>query len=145
MIRFFVGLALALSALLGAYLLEGGTPLTLLGLSALLITFFMPFFGVLAVWKFSEWTRAWSHAFRPAQEAAAVKVSLDIWKFSEFACYLSGLVAFLVGLVLILGNLNVPQEQIARAFGAGLIAPLYGLLFGFVCRILRARVESLNK
>ncbi len=115
MIRFVGGLALALASLVGAYVLEGGAPLTLLGLSALLITFFMPFFGVLAVWT-----------------------------FSEFACYLSGLVAFLIGLVLILGNLNVPQEQIARAFGAGLVAPIYGLVFGFTCRILRARVERVN-
>ncbi|MEI8096475.1 MAG: hypothetical protein WCG80_19880, partial [Spirochaetales bacterium] len=118
MIRFVVGLVLSLAALLGAFILEGGAPLSLLGLSALLITLFMPFFGVLAVWKFSDWTRAWSHAFR-AGPAAEVKVSLDLWKFSEFACYLSGLVAFLIGLVLILGNLNVPQEQIAHAFGAG--------------------------
>ncbi|MEI6569438.1 MAG: hypothetical protein WCR20_22360, partial [Verrucomicrobiota bacterium] len=119
MIRFLVGLVLALAALVGAYVIEGGTPLTLLGLSAFLITFFMPFFGVLAVWKFGDWTKAWRDAFQREADASSVKVSLDIWRFGEFASYLSGLVAFLVGLVLILGNLNVPQEQIAHAFGAG--------------------------
>jgi flagellar motor component MotA len=145
MIRFLSGIILADLALLGAYIIEGGSPLHLVGLSAFLITFFMPFFGILAVWKFSDWTRAWSHPFVQTDDEAAVKVSIDIWRFSEFASYLAGLVAFLIGLILILGNLTgASTEQIAHAFGAGLVAPMYGLLFGFVSRILRNRVENLH-
>jgi hypothetical protein len=32
-------------------------------------------------------------------------------------------------------------NELGRAFGASLIAPLYGVLFGVVCRIMKARVE----
>ncbi len=82
---------------------------------------------------------------RELEGLAGVKTSLEIWRFSEFACYLSGLVGFLLGLVLILGNLTGAfAEQLGHSLGAGLIAPMYGLLFGFVCRIMRARVESVQ-
>jgi len=119
MTRFFVGVALALAALLGAYLLEGGFPLALLGLTAFLITFFVPLFGVLAVWSFRAWRKAWGDAFSPGP-ADQARTSVAIWRFSEFACYLAG----------VLGSL--------------LVAPIYGVLFGYVCRILKARVEALT-
>jgi hypothetical protein len=99
MIRFIVGAGLALLALLAAYLIEGGLVFGLLGFSAFTITFFLPFFGVLAVWPFRDWTRAWSHAFRPGEKTES-KVSVEIWKFSEFACYLAGFLGWLVGGIL---------------------------------------------
>jgi len=117
--------------------------MALLGLTAFLITFFVPLFGVLAVWTWGSWLRAWSHAFRPADPAEA-KVSLDIWKFSEFASYLAGVLGWLTGAILILGNVeNIDLSRFAHVNAAGLVAPVYGILFGFVYRILRARVEAL--
>jgi hypothetical protein len=143
MIRFLVGAGLALLALVAAYILEGGLVWTLFGFSAFLITFFVPFFGALAVWSFRTWTQAWSHAFRPGTGAEA-KVSVDIWRFSEFTCYLAGGLGWLVGGILILGGSDWnDMARVGRAFAASLIAPLYAGTFGFVCRILRARVEAL--
>ena len=143
MLRFVVGVVLALAALIGAYLVEGGFPWALLGFTAFLITFFVPLFGVLAVWSIGSWTRAWRNAFSagPKEEA---RTSLDIWRFSEFACYLAGVLGSLVGGILILGNVENPTVPWNHSLAALLVAPIYGVLFGYVCRILRARVEALT-
>lgn len=143
MIRFVVGVGLALAALLGAFWLEGGSFAALLGFTAFLITFFVPLFGVLAVWSFETWVLAWKHAFTPAP-AAEAGVSIEIWKFSEFACYLAGLLGSLVGAILILGSFENPAVPWFHSLAALLVGPLYGLIFGFVARILRARVEMLK-
>ena len=147
MVRFVVGVGLALLVLVGCYVLEGGNPLQLVGLTGFLISALMPLFGVLAVWKWSQWLQAWSHAFTKSAEAAQVQVSLAIWRFSEFACYLTGLVAWLAGAVIILNYLSQP-EALTRwnlALAASLLGPVYGLFFGLVCRILRSRVEELHR
>ena len=145
MVRFIVGTGLVLAALLAAFILEGGGVLSLLGFSAFLITFFVPFFGALAVWSFREWRQAWGHAFVPSDREAAGR-SVAVWKFSEVACYAAGILGSLVGGVLILGNLEgATTERIAHAFGALLVSPTYGTFFGLVCRILRARVENLSR
>jgi len=144
MIRFIVGTGLALFALLTAYLVEGGNLPALLGFSAFTITFFLPFFGVLAVWSFRDWAKAWGHAFRPG-DPGQTRVSLEIWKFSEFGCYLAGLLGSLIGGILILGNVDWTNSTlVGKAFAASLIAPLYAATFGYVCRILRTRVEALT-
>jgi hypothetical protein len=136
---------MVLVALLGAFILEGGAVLGLLGFSAFLITFFVPFFGSLAVWSFREWRQAWGHAFRPAEGPEAQR-SAALWQFSELACYAAGVLGALIGAVLILGNLEGASiQQLAHAFGALLVSPTYGTLFGLICRILRARVENLSR
>ncbi len=145
MIRFVVGVSMAVLLWTGAFLLEGGNPLSLLGLTAFLITFFVPLAGVLAVWSWGTWLRAWGHAFRKSDDAAAVRVSVEIWKFSEFACYLAGALGWLTGAILILGNVEgVDLVRFGQVNAAGLVAPMYGLFFAFVCRLLRTRVESLH-
>ena len=144
MIRFLVGAGMALFALVLAFLLEGGGATTLLGASAFTITFFMPFFGVLAIWRFSDWRRAWRHAFQAGEKTEAL-VSVEIWKFTEFACFLAGVLGSLVGGILILTYADwANASRVGASFAAALIAPLYGTTFGFVARILRARVESLH-
>ena len=144
MVRFIVCVLAAVAAWLGAYILEGGNPMALLGLTAFLIAFFVPLFGVLAVWSGKAWLGAWSHAFREADDPAQARVSVEIWKFSEFAAYLAGILAWLTGAILILGNLDgVDVVRFGHANAAGLVAPVYGIFFGFICRILRARVEAL--
>lgn len=144
MFRFIVGVGLAAVSLLAAYLIEGGNPWALLGLTAFLITFFIPLFGVLAVWRWGDWLRAWAHAFR-AGAPDEVQVSVEIWTFSEFACFLAGVLATLTGGVLIFGNLSgADAAHLSHSFGALLVGPLYGVGFGFVCRILRTRVVALR-
>ena len=144
MIRFVFGVFLALVALVAAYLVEGGYPLALLGFTAFLITFFVPLFGVLSVWSFGSWIQAWGHAFAHGSKEET-RTSVEIWKFSEFACYLAGLLGSLVGGILVLGNVEAPTVPWNHALAALLVAPLYGFVFGYIARILRARVESLTR
>ena len=66
---------------------------------------------------------------------------MEIWKFSEFACYLAGLLGFLAGSLLIFGFWPMGQEgmtTLPHAAAADLVAPIYGVVFGFVCRRLYA-------
>lgn len=145
MVRFVVGVVLAVAVLVGAYVIEGGNPVQLLGFSALLISALMPLFGVLAIWKWKDWLRAWRHAFHKSDVAAEVAVSVAIWRFSEFACYLTGLLAWLAGAIIILNYLSVVEARWNLALAASVIGPVYGLLFGLVSRILRVRVEELHR
>ena len=57
-------------------------------------------------------------------------------------CYLSSVVGFILGLVLILSNLS-DISTIGRPLAVGLMTPVYAILFGVVARILRARVEKI--
>jgi hypothetical protein len=118
--------------------LEGGLLLSLLGLTAFMITFLIPLISVLSVWSLGEWRLAWGQAFR--QGPQDTKVSAEIWKFREFTSYLAGILALLVGGILILGDFGSGQVTWNHALGAALVGPTYGTLFGLICRILRARV-----
>jgi len=145
MVRFFVALALAVGSLLGAYVLEGGDLLSLLALSGFLITFFVPLFSVLAVWTGRELGQSWAAAFGTVDDAAG-RTAPALWRFAETACYLAGILASLAGGILIMGNITgADAAHLGHAVGALLVAPTYGVLFGLVCRILRARVESRPK
>lgn len=141
MVRFLSGVTLALVFLLGGYILEGGDLLRLVVLTPFLITFFVPVFGVLAVWSFGDWAQAWRHAFS-AGDDATTKRSADLWKFFEFASYLAGAVALIVGGMLILSSLANAEVKWNQALAVALVAPLYGGFFGLVARVLRFRVEG---
>lgn len=146
MIRFLVGVILALAAVLGALALEGGSGLSLLGISAFTMVWFVPLFSSAAVWGFRHWAKAWGAAFH-AVDSEVARRSVTLWKFSEFVFYLAGLLGFLVGLILILGWDQFPEATAAglgHSFSASLLAPLYGCFFGYMARILRARVEAVN-
>lgn len=143
MLRFIVGLGLALGALVGAIVLEGGDLLAFLMASGFLISFLVPLFSVLAVWTWGDARRAWGHAFRG--DPGQVEGSVALWKFAEAVCYLAGVLASLAGGILILGNLTPDPARWGRSLGALLVAPLYGGVFGLVCRILKARVEHLHR
>lgn len=140
MIRFLSGVGLALLFLVGGYVLEGGDVLRLLVLTPFLITFFVPTFGVLAVWNLKDCGQAWRDAFRPRE--ASRKVSAALWAFIEVASYLAGVVAFLMGVILILSTLANANVAWHTALSYALVAPLYGGFFGLVARVLRFRVEG---
>lgn len=140
MLRFLFGVFLALVFLLGGFLLEGGDVARLVVLTPFLITFLVPTFGVLAVWSLGDWARAWSLAFRKGG-ATETQRSIELWKFYELASYLAGLVALVVGGMLILASTD-PAVKWNQALAAALVAPLYGGVFGLVARVLRYRVEG---
>ena len=144
MIRFIFGTLASLAVLVGAIVLEGGNILAYLVVSALGIALLMPFFGVLAVWSLADWLKAWRDALgkgRPQGGDKGARKSAAIWEFSERVSYAAGFVGFITGLILMLSNLSTP-ETLGPSVAAGLTCPLYAVLEGLVCRILRARVES---
>lgn len=146
MIRFLLGFTLAVGTVVGALLLEGGNGFSLLGLSAFLMVWFVPFFLSAAVWGYRAWFEAWTAAFRPVETTVALR-SAKLWGFSQFAFSCSGLLGFVAGLILILGYNgwdSASAPQIGRSLAAALIAPLYGFFFGYMARILKARVEAIN-
>ncbi len=142
MARFIVSLVLLVVSIVGPILLEGGTILAYIAISAFLIQVLVPFFAMLAVWRFSELGGAWRDAFSRRSEAAAVARSVRIWEFTEKICYATGVIGFLVGAVLILSSVRPSMADVGRAFGVSLLAPLYSVLFAVLCRILRARVQA---
>lgn len=141
MFRFIFSILLILGISATAIGIEGGNPANYLGLTAFLISFFTPVAAVLGVWKLKDWGRAFTHAFARSLAPGEGKTSLALWGFYETTAYLSGILGFLTGGVLILGSLgsSLPWNH---ALGACLIAPLYGLFFGLVGKILKARVEN---
>lgn len=146
MIRFILGVVLSLATILGALALEGGSGVTLLGLSAFTMVWFLPFFSSAAVWGYRNWAKAWGAAFHRVDPAVAGR-SVQLWKFNEFVFYLAGFLGFLMGLILILSFTpweGTTPDRVGRSLSAALISPLYGFFLGYMARILRARVESLH-
>mgnify|MGYP001485707219 FL=1 len=144
MIRFIIGTLASLGVLVGAIVLERGNLLAYLVPSALGIALLMPFFGVLAVWSLADWVQAWRDALGKGKVQGGDKgarKSAAIWAFSEKTSYAAGVVGFITGLIIMLSNLSTP-ETLGPSVAAGLTCPLYAVLEGLVCRILRARVES---
>ena len=68
--------------------------------------------------------------------------SAELWRFFEFASYLGGAVALVVGGVLILSTFSTAGLRWNMALSVALVAPLYGGFFGLVARVLRFRVEG---
>lgn len=140
MARFIVSLVLLLASIVGPVLLEGGKILSYIGISAFMIEVLVPFFAMLAVWRLSEIGGAWRDAFRRADPTAVAR-SVRIWEFAEKVCYATGVIGFMAGTVIILSNVWASVADVGRAFAAGVLGPLYAVLFAVLCRILRARVQ----
>jgi flagellar motor component MotA len=141
MVRFIVSLALLLASLLGVVLLEKGNPLDYLGASAFMVELLVPLFAMLAVWRLAEIGRAFGDAFSKKADAASRARSVRIWEFTEKVCYAAAVIGLILGTVLILSRVSASVNELGRAFGVSLVAPLYGVMLGIVCRILRARVD----
>jgi flagellar motor component MotA len=141
MVRFIVSLGLLLATISGAVLYEKGNLLAYVGVSTLAVEVLVPLFAALAVWRLAEIGRAFADAFSKKADSSSRSRSARIWEFAEKVCYASGVIGFILGLVLTLAWVSVSINNLAGAFAASLTAPLYGVLFGVVCRILKARVE----
>jgi flagellar motor component MotA len=141
MARFIISLVLLLASIMGAVLLEGGNPLAYLGFTALIVELLVPLFAMLAVWRLSEIGHAFGDAFSRKRDDASRTRSARIWEFTEKVCYAAGVIGLILGTVLVLARVSASVADLGRAVGVSFLAPLYGVLFGVVCRILKARVE----
>jgi len=140
--RFIVSLVLLLASILGAVLFEGGNPLGYVGPSALMVELLVPLFAMLAVWRLAEIGRAFADAFSKKPDSASRARSARIWDFTEKICYTAGVIGLILGFVLVLGRIASDVSALGRALAICFLAPLYGVLLGIVCRILRARVTQ---
>jgi flagellar motor component MotA len=142
MMRFIVSLVLLLASIFGAVALEGGNPLQYIAATAFMVELLVPLFALLAVWRLKEIGRALGDAFFKKADAASRTRSARIWEFTEKVCYAAGVIGLLLGLILILGGLTSPAAGLGRSYAAALVAPLYGVMLGVACRVLKARVEQ---
>lgn len=140
--RFVFGVVAVLVSLLGAYWMEGGNILALILPSPFIISFFVPFFAVLAVWSPKAWGRAWRDAFSPQPDPKARAASARLWDFYERICYASAVLALMLGLVIIFSS-NPAWPGVAESFATGFTEPVFAVFFAIVARILRHRVEAI--
>ncbi len=141
MARFIISVLLLLAALAAAILMESGNPLAYVGLTAFVIEVLVPFFAMLAVWRLAEIGGAFRDAFSAGGDAAHRARSVRVWAFTEKVCYAAGIIGLIIGIILVLGRVSGAVDELGRALGMALIAPLYGIFLGVICRILKARVE----
>jgi flagellar motor component MotA len=142
MVRFIVSLVLLVASMVGPIILEGGNILAYIGISAFIIDASVPFFAMLAVWRIGQIGTAWKDAFSKRGGSSSAVRSQRIWEFAEKVCYATGVVGFLAGMVIIFSNWGAPLNTIGRPLAAGMLGPIYAVLFAILCRILRARVQE---
>jgi hypothetical protein len=141
MMRFILGTLALVGTLVFAFVLEGGKPLDFLLPAPLAIILGVPCFAVLAVWNLREWGQAWRDAFAPSAEGA--ESSAALWGFYEKACYVAGVVGFILGLNVIFQQRGgVSREDLLRPLAVDCVAPILAITFAMVARILKARVEK---
>jgi hypothetical protein len=144
--RFIIGTLALIATLLFVFFIEGGNALDLILPSPLIIIAGVPLFAVLAVWSLKDWGRAWKDAFATPAAAAATppaSSSAKLWDFYEKACYIAGVVGFILGLnVIFSSNGGVTPDRIPRSLAVDCIAPILAIIFAMVARILRARVQK---
>jgi flagellar motor component MotA len=145
MARFIVGVVILLALIAGAVLLEGGRLMLYVGVSAFIVVFFPPLFASLAVWRGGAIAQAFRDSLGrrgPVEHAAR---SARVWAFYERVFILSGILGWLLGVILILSVLGaswVTPVPLSRAVSTSFLPLVYGIFFGILARILRARAEG---
>lgn len=142
--RFIIGTLALFATLLLAYFMEGGNPLDLVLPSPLIITVCVPCCAVLAVWSLKDWGRAWMDAFSREQGSDSRSRSARLWGFFEKACYIAGIVGFILGFTIIFRtpSLSSDPERFRQTIGVNCSTPILAIFLAMVARILRARVEE---
>jgi hypothetical protein len=139
--RFIIGTLALFGTLIFAFVIEGGNPGDFILPSPLIIVVCVPIFAVLAVWSLKDWALAWKDAFAKESKSASAHASIKLWDFYEKACYIAGVVGFMLGLNIIGSNTDV-LSRLGRSLAVDCIAPILAILFAMVARILKARVEN---
>jgi hypothetical protein len=144
--RFILGTLALLVTLLFAFYMEGGNPLDLLLPSPLIIVVCVPIFSVLAVWSLKDWGKAWKDAFAkkgaPNAPASTAVSSAKLWDFYEKACYIAGIVGFILGLNIIFQNKGGLDGEVLHPLAVDCVAPILAIFLAMVARILKARVDT---
>jgi hypothetical protein len=140
--RFILGTLALFVTLLFAFIMEGGNPLDLILPSPLLIVVCVPIFAVLAVWSLKDWGRAWKYAFAETSATDATVSSAKLWDFYEKACYIAGIVGFILGLNIIFQNKGGLDGEVLHPLAVDCVAPILAIFLAMVARILKARVEN---
>ena len=143
--RFILGTLAFIVVLLFAFFIEGGNPLDFLLPSPLIIVVCVPAFAILAVWSLKDWGRAWKDAFVKAgapRATTSAAVSAKLWDFYEKACYIAGIVGFILGLNIIFQNKGNLNGEIFRPLAVDCVAPILAIILAMVARIMKARVEN---
>mgnify|MGYP003395081021 CR=1 FL=1 len=139
--RFIICTLALFGTLIFAFTIEGGNPIDFLLPTPLCIVVCVPLFAVLAVWSLKDWGRAWKAAFVGGGADGATSVRL--WDFYEKACYIAGVVSFILGLNVIFSfHGGVERSDIFKPLAVDCVAPILSILFAMVARILKARVEK---
>ena len=139
--RFIIGMVLMLASFLGAYFIEGGDPLTLVGITPFLIVFFIPLISTIAVWEIKDISAAFSNALGKGVLKGTLRKSGLVLDFLENIFYASGILGLLTGLILVLSNITV-MEKLGFSIAVSLLSMIYGILFGITTHVLRARIEE---
>jgi hypothetical protein len=149
--RFIIATLAFIGTLVFAFVIEGGNPLDFLLPTPLIIVLGVPFFAVLAVWSLKEWGHAWKDALAKngssgtasAAVSSAAVPSARLWDFYEKACYIAGVVAFILGLNVIFSfQGGVEPGKMFRSLAVDCVAPILAITLALVARILKARVEK---
>ncbi len=145
MARFFIGVILLLALIAGAVLLEGGRLLAYVGITAFIVVFFPPVFACLAVWRWEAIGGAFRDSLGRRGASGNTARSARVWGFFERVSLLSGVLGWLLGLVIILNYLAAPWPAavpLSAALSSSLLPLVYGILLGILARLLRARIEG---
>jgi flagellar motor component MotA len=142
MVKFIISLFLIFFTIAGALLLEGGDPVSYLGITAFIIVFFIPVFASMGVWGLSEIGNLWVDSFSK-KKTPTLKVSLKIIDFYEKGFYISGILCTVLGIIFVLAHIE-KLEVLGRGLALSFLGILYGLIFGLIARILRARLDKFS-
>jgi flagellar motor component MotA len=141
MLRFIMGILLALCILCLVILIEGGVLITYLAISALLIVLFFPFFIVISTFSIHDIAMAFQDAFSKNRPDLSSRKSVLLWDLYEKATYASGLVGMIMAAISILTSLN-EIKNMGNSVAVGLSVVLYSLILGIIMKSLKTRVQS---
>ncbi len=143
MIRFLIGQALLILAVLLGITLIGGRVTTWLhpAVMAFIFVLVVPVFAALSAYSFQDCQQAFADALRPSAASPSNAASVKIWKLLEFCVYCGGVLGFLTGLIITFTFFSSDLQGLGLKFAATLVAPFYSVILAMACRVLAAKVK----
>lgn len=138
MIRFICGLILAVITVIAVILIEGGNIPAFIALSPFLLVLFVPFFCVLAVYRFKAIVRACTDPFTGKKPDGK---SEDVCRLFEKLFIGTGVLGTLIGVVFVLSRLGDPAKM-GPALAVSLLSSVYGVLFYLLSLTWRMKLKN---